>query len=114
MGLFNALNTGITGLGSNGLALSVIGDNISHLNTNGFKGSTAQFQDLIVQKLDGGKGTLGLGSATKNLYRNTKDLYRATKDLYIAKKCPMGLRDFRNEKKRPHTEKYFGRQASPS
>jgi flagellar hook protein FlgE len=64
MGLFNALNTGITGLASNGLALSVIGDNISHLNTNGFKGSTAQFQDLIVQKLDGGKGTLGLGSAT--------------------------------------------------
>ncbi len=64
MGLFNALNTGITGLGSNGLALSVIGDNISHLNTNGFKGSTAQFQDLVVQKLGGGKGELGLGSAT--------------------------------------------------
>jgi flagellar hook protein FlgE len=64
MGLFNALHTGITGLASNGLALSVIGDNISHLNTNGFKGSTAQFQDLIVTKLDGGKGTLGLGSAT--------------------------------------------------
>ena len=64
MSLFNALNTGISGLGTNGLALSVIGDNISHLNTNGFKGSTAQFQDLVIQKLGGGRGELGLGSAT--------------------------------------------------
>ncbi len=63
MALFNTLNTGITGLGSNGLALSVIGDNIAHMNTNGFKGSTAQFQDLVVEKLSGGRGQLGLGSA---------------------------------------------------
>ena len=63
MSLFNTLNTGITGLSTNGMALSVIGDNISHLNTTGFKGSTAQFEDLVVQKLGQGRGERGLGSS---------------------------------------------------
>ena len=64
MSLFNTLNTGITGLGTNGLSLSVIGDNISNLNTVGYKGSTADFQDLILQQLGGGRGQLGQGAFT--------------------------------------------------
>lgn len=64
MSLFNTLNTGITGLGSNGLNMSVIGDNISNLNTVGYKGSQAEFQDLILQQLGGGRGQLGQGSFT--------------------------------------------------
>ncbi len=64
MSLFNTLNTGITGLGSNGLSMSVIGDNISNLNTVGYKGSQAEFQDLILQQLGGGRGQLGQGSFT--------------------------------------------------
>ncbi len=64
MSLFSALNTGITGLGTNGMSMSVIGDNISNLNTVGYKGSTAEFQDLILQQLGGGKGQLGLGAFT--------------------------------------------------
>ena len=64
MSLFNALNTGITGLGTNGLSMSVIGDNISNLNTVGYKGSTAEFQDLILQQLGGGRGQLGQGAFT--------------------------------------------------
>ncbi len=67
MSLFNALNTGITGLGTNGLTMSVIGDNISNLNTVGFKGSTAEFQDLILQRLGGGRGQLGNGSFTQKV-----------------------------------------------
>ncbi len=64
MSLFNALNTGITGLGTNGLSMSVIGDNISNLNTVGYKGSSAQFEDLILQQLGGGRGQLGNGAFT--------------------------------------------------
>ncbi len=64
MGLFNTLNTGITGLGANGLALGVIADNMANLNTVGFKGSQTQFQDLIVQNLGSGRGQLGLGTFT--------------------------------------------------
>lgn len=64
MSLFNTLNTGITGLGANGLGLSVSGDNIANLNTVGYKGSSAEFQDLIMQNLGGGKGQLGMGAFT--------------------------------------------------
>jgi flagellar hook protein FlgE len=64
MSLFNTLNTGITGLGTNGLNMSVIGDNISNLNTVGYKGSQAEFQDLILQQLGGGRGQLGQGAFT--------------------------------------------------
>lgn len=64
MSLFNTLNTGVSGLASNGLGLSVTGDNIANLNTTGFKGSTAEFRDLFVQSLGGDKGQLGMGSFT--------------------------------------------------
>ncbi|MCP4869508.1 MAG: flagellar hook protein FlgE [Proteobacteria bacterium] len=67
MSLFNALNTGITGMGTNGLTMSVVGDNISNLNTVGFKGSTAEFQDLILQRLGGGRGQLGNGAFTQKV-----------------------------------------------
>ena len=51
MGLFSTLNTGVTGINVNGLSLSVVGDNLANLNTHGYKGSSAQFQDLIHQNL---------------------------------------------------------------
>lgn len=70
MGLFSTLNTGITGLGANGLALGVVGDNLANLNTIGFKGSNAQFQDLIVQNLGAGRGQLGLGTFTQRVQQN--------------------------------------------
>jgi len=62
MSLFNTLNTGVSGLGANSLGLSVTGDNIANLNTVGFKGSTAEFKDLLMQNLGGGKGQLGMGA----------------------------------------------------
>ncbi|HCP45370.1 MAG TPA: flagellar hook protein FlgE [Deltaproteobacteria bacterium] len=64
MGLFNTLNTGVTGLSTNGLSLSVTGDNLANLNTHGFKGSAAQFQDLVHQSLGGNRGQLGQGAFT--------------------------------------------------
>jgi len=64
MGLFNTLNTGVTGINVNGMQLSVVGDNLANLNTHGYKGSSAQFQDLIHQSLGGNRGQLGMGAFT--------------------------------------------------
>ncbi len=64
MGLFSTLNTGVTGINVNGLSLSVVGDNLANLNTHGYKGSSAQFQDLIHQNLGGNRGQLGMGAFT--------------------------------------------------
>ncbi len=64
MGMLTSLFTGISGLNANGLALSVIGDNIANANTVGFKSSRANFGDIISQTLSGtsamqvGRGTM--------------------------------------------------------
>jgi flagellar hook protein FlgE len=67
MSLFSTLNTGITGLATNGLGLGVAGDNIANLNTVGFKGSSAEFEDLVLQQLGGGRGQLGMGAFTQRV-----------------------------------------------
>ncbi|MDX9714368.1 MAG: flagellar hook protein FlgE [Dissulfurispiraceae bacterium] len=54
MGILTSLFTGVSGLSSNGNALSVIGDNIANSNTTGFKGSRAIFGDILSQALGGG------------------------------------------------------------
>jgi flagellar hook protein FlgE len=43
--------TGVTGLRSNQIAVDTISNNIANVNTNGFKSSTAFFQDLFSQKI---------------------------------------------------------------
>ncbi len=64
MAMLTSLFTGISGLNANGLALSVIGDNIANANTVGFKSSRANFGDIISQTLSGtsamqvGRGTM--------------------------------------------------------
>ncbi|HIJ60689.1 MAG TPA: flagellar hook protein FlgE [Nitrospirae bacterium] len=47
MSLFGAMTTGISGLRSNGLGLSVVSDNIANFNTVGFKQSRVVFGDLV-------------------------------------------------------------------
>ena len=56
MSLFGAMATGISGLRSNGLGLSVISDNIANFNTVGFKHSRPVFADLVssVSAVNGG------------------------------------------------------------
>lgn len=56
MGIFTALFSGVNGINSNGNVISVIGDNIANVNTIGFKGNKAQFEDILA-----GNDT-GLGS----------------------------------------------------
>src|SRR5262245_6857861 len=56
MGL-TSLYAGLSGLNAHAFQLSVIGNNLSNINTPGFKSSTAAFQDLLSQTLTGGSST---------------------------------------------------------
>ncbi len=64
MTMLTSLFTAVSGLGSNGQALSVIGDNIANVNTSGFKGSRANFGDILSQSLGGG-GNLQVGRGSR-------------------------------------------------
>ncbi|MGC8937489.1 MAG: flagellar hook protein FlgE [Thermodesulfovibrio sp.] len=61
--MLTSLFTGISGLNANGLALSVIGDNIANANTVGFKASRANFGDILSQTL-GGASAMQVGRGT--------------------------------------------------
>ena len=47
MSLISSLFTGVTGLAANAQAMEIIGDNISNVNTVGFKSSKAVFSDIF-------------------------------------------------------------------
>jgi flagellar hook protein FlgE len=54
MSLYGSLFSGVSGLTSNGTAIGVISDNISNINTTGFKGGAASFSSLVTGNLAGG------------------------------------------------------------
>ncbi len=61
MSLIGTLATGVSGLLTNSRALNIIGDNISNVNTTGFKSSKAVFGDLFSTSLGGGTLTSQVG-----------------------------------------------------
>lgn len=67
----SSLYTGISGLNANMSNLSVIGNNISNVNTVGFKGSRVTFGDVLSQTLTGGSGTnqIGLGVSMSSIQK---------------------------------------------
>lgn len=60
MSLYSSFYSSLSGLTANSGMLGVIGNNLSNLNTVGFKGSTSAFQDLFNASL-GSNGTSGNG-----------------------------------------------------
>ena len=48
MSLYGALFTGVSGLNAQGQKIAIISDNISNVNTVGYKEGEAQFQTLVV------------------------------------------------------------------
>ena len=64
MSLIGALFSGVSGLSSNSQAMNIIGDNISNINTVGFRGSKAVFGDLFTTILANGAVTSQLGRGT--------------------------------------------------
>ena len=59
--MLSSLYSGISGLLSNSDALDVISNNISNVNTVGFKSQTAEFEDVLYQTITGASGTSQVG-----------------------------------------------------
>ncbi len=59
--MFSSMYTAISGMSSNGTALSVIGDNISNMNTVGYKGSAVSFGDVLSSSIGGASGSSQIG-----------------------------------------------------
>ena len=55
---FQSLYIGATGLMTHGEKMSVIGNNLANVNTIGFKGSDARFQNLLSETVTGGNTTV--------------------------------------------------------
>lgn len=65
MSLVSSLFTGVTGLTGNSQAMGIIGDNISNVNTVGFKESKAVFSDIFSSILTNGSVTSQLGRGSQ-------------------------------------------------
>ncbi len=61
MSLYSAFYSGLSGLSTNANALNVIGNNLSNINTVGFKGSAMTFRDIFSTSV-GGVSTQGNGN----------------------------------------------------
>lgn len=60
--MLTAFSTALSGLDAESTAISVVGNNLANLNTNGFKASTVVFSDLLSQTIDAGETTqVGMG-----------------------------------------------------
>ncbi len=59
--MLTALFSAISGLSANGIALSVIGDNVANMNTVGFKSSRIAFGDVLSQTITGIAGNSQVG-----------------------------------------------------
>lgn len=57
--MMRSLFSGVSGLRNHQTKMDVIGDNISNVNTIGFKKSTVNFQDLLVQTMRGASAPQG-------------------------------------------------------
>jgi len=64
MSISSSLFSGISGLSTNGNAMSVIGDNIANVNTVAFKSSRTTFQDVLSQSVATASGTSQIGRGT--------------------------------------------------
>ena len=65
MSLISSLFAGVTGLTANSQAMEIIGDNISNVNTIGFKSSKAVFSDIFSTILTNGSTTSQLGRGSQ-------------------------------------------------
>ncbi len=59
--MLTSLYSAISGLSANGIALSVIGDNVANMNTIGFKSSRVVFSDVLSQTITGVAGDSQVG-----------------------------------------------------
>ena len=60
MSILQAMYSGVSGIQAEGEALGVVGDNISNVNTVGFKAQRAVFEDMLGHSISAGTS---IGSA---------------------------------------------------
>ncbi|MGA3173650.1 MAG: flagellar hook-basal body complex protein, partial [Syntrophorhabdales bacterium] len=67
--MLSSLYSGISGLLANSDALDVISNNVSNVNTVGYKSQSAQFEDVLYQTIVGANGAsqVGRGSALESV-----------------------------------------------
>jgi len=65
MSITSSFYSALSGMDSNSVAMQVISDNISNVNTVGFKGSSVQFEDLLGMSLEGISGVTRVGVGAK-------------------------------------------------
>ncbi len=72
MSLSSSFYTALSGLDTHTVAMQVVGDNISNLNTVGFKGSTALFEDVLGSAMTtvAGVDQTGVGSKVSTIDGN--------------------------------------------
>lgn len=66
MGIFDALNTAVTGLQAQSFALQNISGNIANAQTTAYKGTDTSFEDLLADQLTPGEETAGSVTASSN------------------------------------------------
>ena len=64
MSITSSFYTGLSSLSTNGTAMGVVGDNISNINTTGYKNSSPQFEDILGLSLSGVQGANQTGAGT--------------------------------------------------
>jgi flagellar hook protein FlgE len=62
--MLSSFFSGISGLMANSYGINVVGNNIANVNTIGFKGARATFQDVLYQSVFGTAGTSQIGRGT--------------------------------------------------
>ena len=94
MSIYSSFYSALSGLSANGSAMSVIGNNLANLNTIGYKGSSATFQDLFASAMGGsaiqgngnpnqiGMGT-SLGCVTQNFASGSTQSTSSATDMAI-------------------------------
>jgi len=96
--MLGSLFSGITGLNANATAMSVIGDNIANVNTNGFKSTRPSFANLLSQSLTGmanseiGRGVM-MSSMSLDWEQGTLETTSNATDLSINGKGFFTVRD---------------------
>jgi flagellar hook protein FlgE len=66
--MLTSLFTAVSGINSNGTALSVIGNNVANMNTVAFKSSRTSFEDIMSQII--GTGQVGRGVSVNSVHHS--------------------------------------------
>lgn len=104
MGLFGAISSSVSGLNAQSTSLSVISDNISNINTTGYKGTQTNFSTLVtsaVSSISYSSGGVNAGTRqqidSQGLIQGTgvvTDLAVSGKGLFVVNTQPDGSGDF--------------------